>query len=174
MTSGINVARRLALYVCAAFLPLFLGPIQIATLLLLALLSVARMAGGPPLARRELDAAAALYVAAIAASVVGPGRMPIQDLALALWPMVLWACTAQLDWPRLAFLESAPHALQINSLFEAQAALLILKSMAGEESPFIDESSDACARGLIHTQYHCVTRELIARHSSRFLLGSDT
>jgi hypothetical protein len=70
-----------------------------------------------------------------------------------------------IDWPRLAFLEAAAHALQINSLFEAQAALLILKSMAGEESPFIDESSDACARSLIHTQYHCVTRELIARHA---------
>jgi hypothetical protein len=70
-----------------------------------------------------------------------------------------------IDRSRLAFLESrdTAHALKINSLYEAQAALLILKSMAGESSPYIDESVDACARGLIHTQYHCVTRELIAR-----------
>src|SRR5262245_10459602 len=65
-----------------------------------------------------------------------------------------------IDWSRLAFLKSTDtaHALKINSLYEAQAALLILKAMAGEKRPYIDESSDACARGLIHTQYHCVTR----------------
>jgi hypothetical protein len=74
-----------------------------------------------------------------------------------------------IDWSRLAFLESrdGAHALKINSLYEAQAALLILKTMAGEKRPYIDEAADACARGLIHTQYHCVTRELIVRHAGK-------
>jgi hypothetical protein len=80
-----------------------------------------------------------------------------------------------IDLSRLAFLNPAhdAHALTINTLYEAQAALLILKTSAGDNNPFIDEAADACARGLIQTQLHCVTRELIIRHV-RSALGWPT
>ncbi len=96
----LNNARWLALFTCALFLPVFVGPIQIAVLVLLALLVVERLREGRPLPRRQLDAAVALYVVAIAVSLLGDGRLPKDRLALAVWPLAAWACVAQINWAR--------------------------------------------------------------------------
>jgi hypothetical protein len=85
------------------------------------------------------------------------------------------AAAPKIDASRLGFLDvaDAAHPLAINTLYEAQAALLILKRSAGDCNPFIDEAADDCARGLIRTQCHCVTRELLVRHM-RNALGWPT